>query len=223
MGRRCWRGPCAGALSRRRWASALIQRNSALGAADVAERHGVGREQLEHRRPGRGSTIRPASTPCTSRPSPRSPAGPAPSSCGCARSRSRPAPRKPMRRRLPSGSVASMPPLSSAAVDLLEHAVERRRNEPRKPPAAGREARGPRAPDARRAWSCRRSYELEGGLSSADEESRARRAARLEEALVGQIGTAVLLVRPSACATRTGRRGRACRASRPPQGAGRRG
>ena len=52
----------------------------ALGAADIAERHRIGARTIRRSRPGRGSTIRRASTPCTSRPNRRSRGGPAPSS-----------------------------------------------------------------------------------------------------------------------------------------------
>ena len=72
-------------------------------------------------RPGRGSTIRPASTPCTSRPSPRSPAGPAPSSCAMShdRVRARRAEAEPALGAVGKSDVE--PAAVEPAVDLVEH------------------------------------------------------------------------------------------------------
>ena len=110
-------------------------------------------------------------TPCTSRPSPRSPAAPAPSSCASRTTACGPVARKPSRRCEPSGSVTSMPPLSEPPVDLVEHLGEGGRSEPRNESAAGREA----AVGAHQMLAARAhdgaSYELGRSLSSGTRKS----------------------------------------------------
>ena len=74
------RAPFRGALSRRRCASALTSETAPWrGRRRRARRRWP--KTARRSRPDRGSTIRPRSTPCTNRPSPRSPAEPAPASC----------------------------------------------------------------------------------------------------------------------------------------------
>ena len=106
-------------------------------------------------------------------------------------------------------------------VDCVEDPGECGRHEVRNPHRS-RNA-GPREPDVRPACSCAAVMNSDAPCRAGSRTSRPAVARRVKEVLVGKEGVAALLEPPSACATRTGRRGRACRAWRPARGVGRRG
>ena len=105
-----------------------------------------------------------------------------------------PGARKPMRRWLPSGSVASIPPLSnlrSISSSTRSKAGEMSRAK-RPPPVAKRAVRAYQMLAARGHGGG--VMNSDGALSSGMRNGELGRSAGLEEALVGQIGAAVLLV-----------------------------
>ena len=116
-----------GALSRRRWASALTQRNGPLARPMSPSGDGVGGEQFEDRdRIGaRPFAQRPGLVPADrARGREADQRHPAAKLHDRARG---PSPRKPRRRCEPSGSVASIPPRDEPLVDLVEDLGEGRR------------------------------------------------------------------------------------------------
>ena len=150
--RRCWRGPCAGALSRRRWASALTQPERPLGAGDVAQRDGVGQNSsnIRHRVGAGPFALGPRLVPADRARGRR--AGPAPASCRRWTIASGPGARKPSRRGVAVGQGGVDPALAKAAVDAVEDPREGRRDQPAEQPAAGGEAAVGAEGDVCRGW-----------------------------------------------------------------------
>ena len=114
---------------------------------------------------------------------------------------------------MPSGSVASSPPHSSFRSIWSRTSSNCRSAEARDQSAAGRET----AVSVHQMLAARAhagaSYELSSALSRRMRKFALDGRAGFEEALVGQIGVAVLDDRPSASATSRGSRGHAGRAS----------